>query len=656
MAVSEMKKLSLICTRSEVDRLVKKLMWLSCVDVRKENIDSESEVAFEKLESVDSQIAENNKLLVKIKSVLATLASHDSKRWKDYIDPSRVQKKMFSPPDIVDADEFVDAGRYELNLRKIEKLSSLERELSDKTEEYNSVKNTLNMLADWEKYDIELSFNSTKYAEIKLGTLSPKFDIDKFNDELSKDTKAFCQLINRDDRASYVCIVYHKEDRDLVNRIIISNGFVQSDFGDITRIPENEIRVLNEEATIIEKDIERIHGEIASMVGCEGQIQIVYDILTTENVKLNAEKKILTMGSVCFLGAWVPAKSTEEVVEAIEKFSCAYELSDPTEEDDVPILLQNNKFAGAFEPIISLYSLPRYKTFDPTFVMSIFYIIIFGLMFADVGYGLILSIGCLLAIKFLYPRGTMKKFFTMFAICGVSCMVFGAAMGGYFGDLPQSVLGLNIRTALWFDPLTDPITFLVISLVVGGAHLICGMIIKMVILIKQKQVFSAIFDIGSWLVIFSGIGVLAAINKIVGIVITVVGVLMLVLTQGRHEKNIFLKIGKGILSLYNVTSYASDLLSYSRILALGLASAVIAQVVNVMSTMFGRGFIGYILMIAILIGGHLLNMAINILGTFVHTSRLQYIEFFQKFYEEGGTPFELLEPEYKYVILKSKNK
>jgi V/A-type H+-transporting ATPase subunit I len=583
------------------------------------------------------------------------LAEHDCKRWEKYIDPSRPKKRLFSPPDVVDVDEFMDAGRYDSNIHKLNKIVSLERQLSDKKEEYNSLKSTLNMIFDWENYEISLSFKSTKYAEIKLGTLSPKLNIDKFNDELSECTKALCELISKDERASYVSIIYHKEDADAVNRILISKGFVQSDFGDMENLPKEEIKLLSERIFSVEKNIEKIHADIASMIGCEGQLQIVYDILTTENVKLNAEKKVLKTGSVCLVGAWVPKNAEKTVTDALDTFSCAYETEDPKEGDDVPVLLENNKFASAFEPIISLYSLPKYKTFDPTFIMSIFYIIIFGLMFADVGYGFVLSLGCLLAIKLLYPRGTMKKFFTMFAICGISCMVCGALMGGYFGDLPQSVLGFSGKTALWFNPLTDPITFLVLSLVVGGVHLVTGMIIKMVILIKQGDVFAAIFDIGSWLVLFCGLGMLF-INSTVGACLSVLGVAMLILTQGRHEKNILLKFGKGLLSLYNITSYASDLLSYSRILALGLASAVIAQVVNVMSTMFGKGIVGYLLTIIILIAGHLLNMAINILGTFVHTSRLQYIEFFQKFYDEGGTPFELLEPEYKYVILKSKNR
>ena len=170
---------------------------------------------------------------------------------------------------------------------------------------------------------------------------------------------------------------------------------------------------------------------------------------------------------------------------------------------------------------------------------------------------------------------------------------------------------------------------------------------------KQKKVFSAIFDVGSWIVIFVGVA-LALISTKIGLITALVGVLMLILTQGRAQKNIIMKLVKGVGALYNVTSYASDLLSYSRILALGLASAVIAKVVNIIASLGGDGIVGYILLIVVLLVGHALNMAINLLGTFVHASRLQYIEFFGKFYEEGGTPFTPLTPRSKYVRFKSK--
>lgn len=651
MAVSEMKKLSVICSAGDVDETVKRLMWLSCVDIRQ----SEETDGFEKIAEVDAKIAADNKLISKINSAIDLLSFYDSKKWEPYKDPARPKKRLFAPPETVDLDEFMNAGRYDLAMRKLNKITSLSNQLSGKKEEYESLKSELASLSPWRgNYDFPLCERGTAHTDINVGVMGPKIKIDDILSSIDSDRCAYIELIAKDEHASYLCVVTHKNDTDNVIRTLYSKGFTSVSFDPNAGYASDEAEKIEKSLVRVKGEIKALEERIASMIGTETQLEILHDIVSTELVRLNAEKKALKSGSVCVINGWIPESCVQKAEKTLEKAVCAYEFEEPSEDDDVPVLLQNNDFASSFEPVVSLYSLPKYKTFDPTFVMSIFYVIIFGLMFADVGYGLILSLGCFAAIKLLYPKGTMRKFFQMFGICGISCIIAGILTGGYFGDLPSSLLGVSGKIALWFDPITDPMTFLILSLAVGAVHLVTGMILKMIILIKQKKIFSAIFDVGSWLIVFAGIGVIT-INAKIGLTVALAGVLMLVLTQGRGEKNIIMKFLKGLLSLYDVTSYASDLLSYSRILALGLASAVIAKVVNLMAAMVGTNSIGYILMIIILIFGHLLNMAINVLGTFVHTSRLQYIEFFGKFYDEGGTPFELLAPESKYVIFKNKN-
>ena len=197
------------------------------------------------------------------------------------------------------------------------------------------------------------------------------------------------------------------------------------------------------------------------------------------------------------------------------------------------------------------------------------------------------------------------------------------------------------------DPLQSPVEFLVLSLGVGAVHLLAGMAIKAVILCRDGHPLDALFDIGSYWLLFAGIGVLF-VNRTVGIILTAAGVAAILATQGRAKKGVFGKILGGFGGLYGLIGYVSDLLSYSRILALGLASAVLGQVVNMMATMAGPTFAGFILLILVFTLGHVLNLAINVLGTFVHTARLQYIEFFGKFYEDGGTPFRPIAPADKY--------
>lgn len=651
MAVSEMKKFSVICPLDETDKLIKKLMWLSCVDIKEHPRDDEENV-YERLSDIDTQIAENNRLLLKIKETMATLASYDCKRWAKQI-PARAKKKLFSPPNEIDFDEFVNAGRYDIAISKLEKIENLTRLLAEKREEYNSLKDEYTRISAWKSYDLPLNIRHTASSDITLGMLGRKADIKSISVTLEENNLVALYKVAEDKYSLYVSVISHKTDTERVLSSLSNVGFVRAELPELECTASDLLTKLEGELEEKLKEAQSIQEQIASFVGVEGQLEATYDIISTNIVELEAKKQVLRVGSVCIIDGWVPVSYCERLEKLFKSNSCAYELEEPSENDDVPIVLKNNAFASAFEPVISLYSLPKYKTFDPTFIMSIFYVIIFGLMFADVGYGLILALGCFLAIKLIYPRGTMKKFFQMFAICGLSCAFWGFIMGGYFGDLLNTVFGVEANLAIWFDPIQDPMTFLVLSIVVGAVHMIAGMVVKMVILIKQGKTFSAIFDVGSWIVIFIGIA-LAILNTKLGLAVALIGVLMLVFTQGRAQKNILMKIFKGVGSLYSITSYASDLLSYTRILSLGLASAVIAKVINVIAGLAGGGIVGYLLLIVVLLIGHALNMAINLLGTFVHTSRLQYIEFFGKFYDEGGTPFNLVAPKNKYVVFKEK--
>jgi len=254
----------------------------------------------------------------------------------------------------------------------------------------------------------------------------------------------------------------------------------------------------------------------------------------------------------------------------------------------------------------------------------------------------------------------------MFGYCGISCAVFCVLFGAYFGDLPLAImrnmmgipeaelpnlalLGSSAaNVAVLFDPLQNPMGFLVVSLGIGAIHLIAGMAVKFYILCRDGHPLDAILDIGAYWLLFAGI-VMIFLLPTAGVWVAVAAVVLIVLTHGRSEKNPVMKLLKGLLGIYDLISYVSDLLSYSRILALGLAAGVIAQVVNILGTMGGASVGGFIGLVIAFVVGHLLNIAINVLGTFVHTSRLQYIEFFGKFYEDGGIPFEPAVPSEKYT-------
>jgi V/A-type H+-transporting ATPase subunit I len=232
--------------------------------------------------------------------------------------------------------------------------------------------------------------------------------------------------------------------------------------------------------------------------------------------------------------------------------------------------------------------------------------------------------------------------------------------GGYFGDfIPVAAKTLFnkdiVVNAVWFNPIQEPMTLLVFSLILGAIHLFVGMGIKAYILIKDGRPVDALCDIFLWYVLLIGLvlfgigGSVSAGLAIAGKYMSIVGALGILFTAGRAKKGIVGKLLGGLGSLYGITSYLSDVLSYSRLLALGLATGVISQVINTLGSMAGGGIGGAIVMLVAFVIGHTFNLAINVLGTFVHASRLQYVEFFGKFFEGGGIAFNPFNKKTKYV-------
>jgi V/A-type H+-transporting ATPase subunit I len=404
-------------------------------------------------------------------------------------------------------------------------------------------------------------------------------------------------------------------------------------------------------------------------------LQVLYDVEQTALTAARQKQKLAATEMCAVLEAWIPAEREERVTTALDRLDCAYETADPAPDEDAPILLKNNGYASNFEWVVGMYSYPRYGSFDPTFIMSIFYFLIFGLMFADVGYGLLLTLAGFLAPPLLGMKDGMRRTLNMFGYCGIACTLLGVVFGGWFGDLAYVIMtnylgyesveaaqaavpffnGVTLTlggSPVSLNPLENPVAFLVISLGMGLIHMVAGMAVRFYVLWKDKQYVAAIFDVGAYWIIFAGIGCLL-VNTTVAFAVLGVGVLMVVAMGGRAHRNIVMRLLMGLKGLYDLISYASDLLSYSRILALGLSAGVVAQVVNLIATMGGPTVPGFLLLVAVMLIGHALNMAINLLGAFVHTSRLQYLEFFGKFYEEGGTPFDPALPSEEYSTAES---
>lgn len=638
MSISSMKKLTVFAHARDADRVVRRLMRCRCVDVAPRDAESDGLAA----NLCEDERIEQAQKVARITEALAYLHKHCGKA------------PLVKMRQTVDQEAFCADGSQKEAWYAVERVEEILARLTELRGERSQAQTVLAQLAPWRGYDLPLALTGTARTRVVQGTFPPKADPDYLRDSLASDG-VHCEFLGADDRAQYAVLIFHRADEDKLGLRLAELGFLRTALGGEGETPAAEIdrarrtiRWLNDEEKVLEK-------ELAGLADKTPLVEVLADVEQTTLTAIETRERLSKTEQCVMLTGWLPATAEQKVTAALEYFDCAWEIEEPGEEDDVPILLRNNGFSSNFEWVLGMYSYPKYGTFDPTFVMSIFYFVIFGIMFADVGYGLLLVLGCFGAIKLLKPREGMKRFLSMFGYCGISSIIWGVILGSYFGDLPKmfisKMLGLNPpeKVALWFDPLEDPMTFLVLSLAVGAVHLLGGMAVQFYILCREGKPLDALMDVGSWWVLFAGIALLV-VKPDIGKWVLIAGLACIILTQGRHKKGIVGRLFGGVAKLYDLVSYMSDLLSYSRILALGLAAAVIAQVINILGTLKGGTVVGYILFILVFLIGHGLNLVINVLGTFVHASRLQYIEFFNKFYVDGGRPFKPALPAETYTV------
>ncbi len=644
MSVVAMKKLTLLAPREYSDALLSKLIKLRCVEVHRSEIDEEYAEFLSPCRLTDKK-SELEDRISRTETVISILSKYEKKKF------SFVKPKIET-----DLDAFLAAGDYDRARRLLSEIEALIEEKKECSAVAVSSDDRVAGFTPWVDLDVPLDFSGTEKTFLIKGVLPVSADISALNERLS-ELYALCERVGDDAHGYYTVIIGLREFENDIMRTLAAFGFNKwSESGDSANITARQSwRLAKQNGEKAAARAFELDGLIASHAGDADLLKVLCDFEKTELEKAAKHELLIGSGSVEMLTGWVPEEKMITLIALFDKFGCAYSFEDPTEDDDVPVLLKNNKFAKNFEWIISLYSLPRYGSFDPTFIMAICYSILFGIMFADVGYGLVMVLVGFLVPKILNPSPWANGFFRSFGWCGVACIVMGVLFGGYFGDLPIKVAQMfgftvsdSFSLALVMDPVKQSMPFMIMGIAVGAVHLIIGMIIKFNIIRKQQSWLDAIFDVGLWWVLFAGIA-LIFIAPDVGPWVLGAGALGIFLTGGRHEKKWIMKPLKGLLSFYDIINYASDLLSYSRILALALTSAVIASVVNVLGTMAGPSVPGIIVLIIAFVFGHALNIALNVMGTFVHSARLQYVEFFGKFFEDGGRAFDPAKPSGKYT-------
>lgn len=661
MSIVKMKKLSVIGLSNNKEELIKHLMDLGVVELNTQD----QKLLQEEWSNIvikdgnEDEVSKIDSELQKISIVLETLSQYDKSK-KPLIKTRRaITKREFKK--IMDNKEDIQ--------NTTDKVYKLYNSLVNLKGQENKIETNIVSLEPWLSYDIPIEMNETESTEILIGVVPSTTEIENMRSSIEEASEnTVFKLIGSDSDQHYISIISLKDDLETVLDCIRQFGFNKVTFSNMYGTPAKITSDYEKELSKIAKEKEAVENEIVSMVGEIKNIECLYDETIIEKDRNQIRNRLLKTESSFYFDGYMPAVAEKSVKRVLEENECYYEFNEIQEGEEAPVLLHNKGAIYPFEAITNLYALPEYTEIDPTKWLAPFYFIFFGMMLSDAAYGIIMAVACFIVNKKFRLEGMMKKLVNMFFWCGISTAIWGALFGGWFGDLPtvaaKTFFGIDnfVVKPLWFNPVNDPMKLLIFSFILGGIHLFLGMGIQAYMLIKDGKPFDALCDIGFWYVLLIGLvlfgvgGHIGEMAVTIGKYMAIVGALGLLLTGGRKKKGIFGKLVGGLGSLYDITSYLADILSYSRLLALGLATGVIAQVINTMGSLAGGGIKGSILLIIVAVFGHLFNIAINALGSFVHASRLQYVEFFGKFYKGGGTAFEPFDKKTKYVdIVKEEN-
>ena len=507
----------------------------------------------------------------------------------------------------------------------------------------------------WQQLPLPLETLGTQHTRILLGTVPAQTDLEALRAKVFEAAdEVQLEQISADQQSLYLLVFVHKCAAEAVGAALREAGFALTTFDGVQGTAAENIRRTDEAIAACEQqDAEKL-TELTALAAQKPALQLAFDRCTQEISKAQAADRLVHSEKTFCLGGWVPCEDVGKLEALLSGFCCAWELTDPAPEEypDVPVKLKNNKLTWPLNMVTEMYSLPAYDGVDPNPLMAPFFILFYGIMMADMGYGLLMILASIIITKKSRPKGTSGQMFGLMFSCGISTFLMGALTGGFFGDfLPQLVGIIDPDTTFkalpsLFTPLDDTITILIGAMALGFVQIVTGMAISFVEKIKKGQIMDAIWEELTWWIVFAGIACMAlGVTNIV----LYVGLAMVVVGSGWSAKG-FGKVTAIFGSVYNhVTGYFGDILSYSRLMTLMLAGSVIASVFNTLGAIPGN--VVFFLIVSAL--GNGLNFALNLLSCYVHDLRLQCLEYFGKFYQDGGKPFEPLAINTKYVDIQS---
>lgn len=648
MAVAQMKRLLVAAHRSEREELLDELQRLGVVEIQELDPTDLEEGPKVAKESPGDELLPLEDKLGEVRYILDFLDRH--------FPPPRTLIEQFAgskvPIDLEELDRTGDGFDYGEIYRQCRKLDDALTELNNKR---GRLQTNMEQVEPWLNLDIPLDApRETDWVRLLIGSISLRGEAEAAS-QLEDAVPESCWIeVARDRDRVRIVVILPRDAVETAQEILARYDFAPMMLPRYAGTAKEFYQECQDECVRIDEECSQVEEAIKDLIGYRFQLRTLYDYLGLARDRLLATTNLVRTDKACLLQGWVREEDVEQVINRLEGRleSATVQVQDPEPDEETPVALNNGPLSRPFEVLMELYSLPTRFQLDPTGFVAFFFGLFFAMAMTDAGYGIMLAGICFVLLRKVHMSPLGEKTFQLLCLGGLATVVAGALSGGWWGD--------NIITIkpLWFSPLDQPLTFLILSLGLGIIHLYVGMFLGFYENVKKGDVLTGIYDQGLWMVLVAGLILWLAAGEANpqlanaakwATIISAVGV---ILTGGREYGNIFVRLGTGLYSLYNVTGYLSDILSYSRLLGLGMATGIIANVINMVAMMvFELPVVGPIGTLIILVGGHLFNLFISVVGSYVHCSRLQYVEFFGKFYEGGGRAFAPFAPETKYVYL-----
>ncbi len=574
-------------------------------------------------------------------------------------------KGMFAGPRLVTPEEFyLKKQAVKDALAAANDVIEQDRSIAEQKAEIIRLNTGREQILPWYALDVPLSFSGTAKTKAFIGTLNGVYTLESFYEkvaELDSELVLYAEIINTGRDVTYLFASCLNQQAERAETVLRAMGFARP-VQNTSKLPKDKIASKEQRAEICREIIQNNLKKLKELSQRRREMEALSDYCRMRAEGFKAIGETASTKHSILIKGYVTEQDLPALQKALEKeFTVVMEMED-ADETLAPVKLKNRPFSSPAETLVEMYSLPGAQDIDPTPITGFFYYLFFGMMFSDAGYGLLMILATTFVLKKCNPKPSMRQSMRLFRFCGISTFLWGLIYGSFFGDsiavFSESFFGHRIALPALIDPMNgDAVLLLVISLGLGLVEIIAGLCAKFITALKNGDKAGAFFDAGLWITTLVGIAVMAAgfalytPVKTAGIVIAAASAVGLILTQGRDKKNPVARLFSGVASLYDITGYISDLLSFSRLMALGLTTSAMSAVFNMLAGMGGRSAVGFLMAVLIFPVGHAINFGLNVLGAYVHTLRLQYVELFSKFYEGGGKKFKTFSLGSKYVGL-----